>query len=51
MPRRKINARSRPKKKKLRGRGYLIPIDSTSADDIRPGKLVAIAEYRIAEGY
>lgn len=51
MPRRKSNARPGQKKKKLRGGVYLIRFDRKSAENMSPGKLVAVAEYRIAEGY
>ena len=51
MPRRKSNARSGKKQKKLRDIVHLIPIDRKSTENMSPGKLVAAAEYKVVEGY
>jgi hypothetical protein len=51
MPRRKSNARTGQKKKKMRAEIYLIPFEHKDAEKMSPGKLVAVAEYKVVEGY
>ncbi len=48
MPRRSSNARSKQKRKKLKGQhgAVLVPFDKQKVERIGPGILVAVAEWR-----
>jgi hypothetical protein len=48
MPRRSSKARSKPRRKKLKGQygAVIVPIDKRKVETMSPGILVAVAEWR-----